>query len=916
VKLSKAANCLWAKSAKDEHTGHPVIAHLLDVAASSWAILQLEPESTLDLYAADFGLSNDEALAWVCALAGLHDIGKVSPAFQQKWPEGFEQLLRVEPAFDWRKDERLLGPTKPPKDVSHSLISQVVLPDLLEKQGFPRLLRNSIADAVGCHHGFRADSLEAANNKRERGVGIWGEAREALTEAVCETAGVGTAPTAQKLTPAAFIRLAGLTSFADWIGSSFYPELRFDGFENDLPGYYQAAKRFAERRVNDVGWTPRAPLAQGPVSLERVFSYLLPESDQPFVPRALQTEVQRLLETVSQPTLLLIEAPMGEGKTEAAFYAHLRLQAELGHRGLYIALPTMATGNMMFGRTARFLNEQAEGRAVPLDLQLLHGATQLNTQYETLQGKLQPNTEADALEYVQAREYFTHKRRALLSEYGVGTVDQILLTVLNIKWHFVRLWGLSNRVVVIDEVHAYDTYTSSLIVTLVRWLNALGSSVILMSATLPKGKRRELLEAFGGSDEDTDHYPRLYKVSSGQTQLVTFEGDRSRRLSILLEAISSNLDELVSLLERKLEHGGCAVCIVNTVDRAQTLYHKLEGLNPYLFHARFPAEDRAELENRVIDKFGKDATRANGKRPQKAVLIATQVVEQSLDIDFDMMVSDLAPADLLLQRAGRLWRHPRDASERPVPSPVLYISGLHHPGELPDLASHYWDKVYSPYILYKTWEVLWDRHMVVLPDDIDPLVQMVYGDDPAAFTTLSPEAQQQIKADREKFEQGGFIDRKDGESAVVSHVNKRGELQLRDATPSREEDDQPSGRPVVLTRKGDASITVVPLYKLGQGYFLDAGGRKPYDPKRPLDTFKRSVRLSRVGVVGNPSKKIPSALEHHNAAHGIDEHFAHWEKDALLRSCVPLVLNASGSVVIGRTEVSMDARLGIIYQKL
>ena len=909
---------LWAKSAKveDNHTGHPVIAHLLDVAASSWAILQLEPESTRRLYAADLGLPQTEALSWVYALVGLHDIGKVSPAFQQKWPKGFVRLIRAEPGFDWRDDDSLLGPTRPPGDIPHSLISQAVLPKLLEERGFSRSFRKSIADAVGCHHGFRATSLETAGRERERGVGIWDEARETLTRAVCETVGVGTAPTSKTLTPSAFVRLAGLTSFADWIGSSFYPDLRFDGFENDLPGYYEAAKQLAETRVKSLGWTPRTPLKQGDVSFGEVFDYLTQASGKPFVPRALQTEVQQLLENVAQPTLLLIEAPMGEGKTEAAFYAYLRLQAEIGHRGLYIALPTMATGNMMFGRAAFFLNEQAKGRKIPLDLQLLHGATQLNTQYETLQGKVQSNTEEDVLEYVQAREYFTHKRRALLSEYGVGTVDQILLTILNIKWFFVRLWGLSNRVVVIDEVHAYDTYTSSLVVTLVRWLHALGSSVILMSATLPKEKRKELLEAYGGSDEDTDHYPRIYKVSDGKTELVTFEGDHSRRLTVTLEAVPSDLDGLVSLLEEKLAKGGCAVCIVNTVDRAQRLYQKLAGLERYLFHARFPAEDRAALETSIMTKFGKDATRANAQRPKKAVLIATQVVEQSLDLDFDLMVSDLAPVDLLLQRAGRLWRHQRPASERPVAQPVLYVAGMHHTGELPDLESYYWDKVYDPYILYKTWGVIHGLSTVVLPDDIDPLVQKVYDDNEPVALNLSSDAEQKIKSDEEQFERQQLIDRKDGENAVVSHVNKHGELQLRDATPSREEDDKPSGKPVALTRKGDASVTVVPLYKLGESYFLDAEGRKPYDSKKPLDTFKRSVRLSRAGVIGNPKRKIPSALEQYNVQHGIDEHFSHWEEDVLLRSCVPLVLNSSGSVILGKTEVNLNPYLGIVYRKV
>ena len=385
---------LWAKSPKKDESfhPHPVIAHLLDVAASAYEVLKLEPAKTLVLYASDFGLAEDETIAWVCALAGLHDLGKVSPAFQQLWIPGLARLFETAPEFDWRGTD-LKAPSPPPNYVFYSLISQVVLPDLLVEGGFAEGLASSIADAVGCHHGFRADDneLAQANRKSEKGRGVWEEARKALFEAVLGTVGVGSAPAIKRLSPAAFMRLAGLTSFADWIGSSLYPKLQFEGFETDLRGYFEEARRVARERLAELGWTKRFPLVTSERPLEDVFAYLTREDGKPFVPRPLQKEVKKLLREPLAPTLLLIEAPMGEGKTEAAFYAHLRLQAELDHRGMYVALPTMATGNAMFSRTAQFLNEQAEGRTVPLDLQLLHGATELNEQYGILQQKVRAN---------------------------------------------------------------------------------------------------------------------------------------------------------------------------------------------------------------------------------------------------------------------------------------------------------------------------------------------------------------------------------------------------------------------------------------------------------------------------------------------------------------------------------------------
>ena len=233
------------------------------------------------------------------------------------------------------------------------------------------------------------------------------------------------------------------------------------------------------------------PLVSKQCSLEQTFSYLV-DAGETFRPRALQTRISDLLENIDAPALFVVEAPMGEGKTELAFYAHLELQRQNGHRGLYVALPTQATGNAMFERTRDFLQTFSATRsdlAERLDLQLLHGATLLKESYQDIVIRKIDEKEN---EVVVARSYFSHRKRALLSEYGVGTVDQALLSVLNIKHQFVRLWGLGNRVVVLDEVHAYDTYTGTLIESLVRWLHALGSSVIVITNDEPELARRWL----------------------------------------------------------------------------------------------------------------------------------------------------------------------------------------------------------------------------------------------------------------------------------------------------------------------------------------------------------------------------------------------------------------------------------------
>jgi CRISPR-associated endonuclease/helicase Cas3 len=454
--LTEAARVLWAKSPKmdtDPKEGHPVVAHLLDVAACAWEILEREPRSTLELFAQDLQLEISETKAWICALVGLHDLGKASPAFQQKWEIGRE---RVKQFLPWNNNQQ-----KPPDDVPHSAVSQVELCRLLPTRGWSLRASQLVADAVGAHHGWRVEGglLDKADTRAENGGAKWAEVREELFQTVLEVLGVQEPPNTDVLSAGAFQRLAGLTSFADWIGSSL-PFATFDQPES----YFLTARDRARVALDGVGWTTREPLITKAQSLEQTFSYLV-DAGAVFVPRALQSTTVALLKDVTTPVLLIVEAPMGEGKTELSFYAHTELQRLIGHRGMYVALPTQATGNAMFNRTQDFLKTFPKARDQRLDLQLLHGATLLKTEYQEIRIE---GINDKPEEQVVARSYFSNRKRALLSEYGVGTIDQALLGVLNVKHQFVRLWGLGNRVVVLDEVHAYDTYTGSLIETLVQ----------------------------------------------------------------------------------------------------------------------------------------------------------------------------------------------------------------------------------------------------------------------------------------------------------------------------------------------------------------------------------------------------------------------------------------------------------------
>lgn len=878
INLSPAAQSLWAKSTEDEQ-GHALIGHLLDVAACAEALLEREPTSTRRLYAQDFQAEEGKALHWVIALVGLHDLGKASPAFQHKWLPGAQRVWNHGLTWDGT-----------PPNVRHGVVTHELLTLFLENQGWRFRIANQIGDAVGAHHGFRSRDIDLPVSVYALGhdhiESLWSNVQRELFETVLAIKGIkGDAPHIQSFTGEAYMRLAGLTSFVDWIGSNedFFS---YGRDTSNLEAYYCDSVNRAHRALDTIGWTPREPLTTQLVTFSDIFA--------PYAPRPLQQAMIDLVAEQREPCLLIVEAPMGEGKTEAAFYAHTRLQTQVGHRGMYVALPTQATGNAMFERVRDFL--QAFKRDIPVDLQLLHGAALLSDSYTNLRIRAVDGDERA----VVAREWFSAKKRALLTEYGVGTVDQALLSILNIKHQFVRLWGLANRVVVIDEVHAYDMYTGKLIETLVRWLHALGSSVILMSATLPKQKRHDLLEAFGATDDTSVPYPRITKVDSSGADTLTFT--TRQQAPIFLEAADLELNSLADIALNTTAQEGCAACIVNTVARAQELYLLLQtkaepDVQLFLFHARYPAEDRKTREEQVLALFGKHASH----RPKRAILVATQVVEQSLDVDFDVMITDIAPIDLVLQRAGRMHRHERP--ERPIKEPRLYVAGLAST-DVPNFDVH--SVIYDPYTLLKTWWTLKQRDKIYLPDDFDPLINAVYSGD---LTNDIPEAlQQALEQARETLNKLQQQDLNVAADAVIGKPEgfMRQSARKNDTKKDIDEDDaqvHSTLRPV--TRLGDSSVVVIPLFQQGNHVTLDPEGKKvivglseTLSCKQAKALYMRSLRLS------NRKGRYRDIIDQ-----GVP---TGWQKQPLLRQCYPLIVDGEGKIALERVSITVSDELGIV----
>lgn len=710
------------------------------------------------------------------------------------------------------------------------------------------------------------------------------------------------------------IKIAGLTSVADWIASSekhFPYSVGPDGKIPEPAEYLKRSRILAKQALADLGWTGWQP-SEDTRSFAQLFGF---ERLRP-----LQETVQELAEqSTREPIMVLIEAPMGEGKTEAALYLYDWLQAAAGQRGLYIALPTMATSNQMFARVKEFLAKRYPRDKI--NLHLVHGQAGLDEDFQEISLNCGEPKEPDEAGRVVAEEWFLPRKRSLLAPFGVGTVDQALTAILQVKHNFVRLFGLAGKVVVIDEVHAYDTYTSELVDRLVEWLAALGSSVILLSATLPKRRTMELLRKYAGMSVKvcmSERYPRISWVTRGGQAKVMSVGARAQppvRLRHCGPDIGAVAHELVGTIAGS---EGCAAWICNTVGQAQEVYSLLEslckeaGIGLSLFHARCPFEMRRSREKEVLKRFGKASLKQNTdpdyhERPRKAILVATQVIEQSLDLDFDLMITHLAPIDLILQRLGRLHRHETRRRPSGLETPVLWLL---RPAIAPDgLPGFGVDaKIYTEYILLRSWLAVRDKKEINIPGDVEDLIESVYGpegitpldaDLPVALRGMLEEAWRTARSkwDSDKGEaEGRIVKNPDDEACFVAEFN------------SDLKEDDPEANPTIMaaTRLCRPSVQLVCLHDAGDGAMsLDSEGHQIVDPKDQPDLemarklLNRAVAITHPGVVAFFMKK---------------ERPDGWRRSPYLRYHRPAVFK-DGVCIADGWEVRLDEKLGIVIRK-
>jgi len=669
----------WAKTDLQGQPSISVAEHCLFVGAVAEALKNALPNAARHLFP-----KGGEALI------AAHDIGKITPGFLMKCPS-------------WRtKWQSILGIDAPDiYEGNHAKTGQKFLAEYLALQG--PLTKWLLS--VGGHHGKYITSTPNPGSVYEGGHDWVNECRKKLLAEICTE--FGALPTEEVSKSARLHWFTGCMVFSDWIGSSasFTPS-------NQDKNFLQDARNAAREAVFSIGW------ARGSAREAQTFEDLFSDSaGASFPARPMQSA---FVEAVDSPGLYILEAPMGLGKTEAALAAAYRCWSEGAERGLYFALPTQLTSNRIHERVEGFLQNALEEDAT---LALVHGNAWLSD-HRFVAIKPTTNTGEEGAEI--ANLWFTDNRKALLAPFGTGTIDQALMSVMPVKHSAIRLFALSGKVIVIDEVHSYDPYTSALLDRAIEWLLKTGATVIVLSATLTRARRAALVAAAGAVEESiSDGYPLITKVAAGSSKAETIEvsqtGLQSREVDI--SHIDPDCEEWIRNASSAAQRGACVVVVRNTIASAQETFRRLKsalndcGAPVGLLHSRFPQFQREENERKWTTLLGKGFQ----QRPKGCILVGTQVVEQSIDIDADLLITDIAPTDLILQRIGRLHRHERIRPigfERPkciILNPVVNWAGSVDEIKKSLGSSAY---IYPPFTLFQTQKVWEDISGLNLPNHI------------------------------------------------------------------------------------------------------------------------------------------------------------------------------------------------------
>ena len=875
----------------------PLWMHLRDTAEIMKRLLQnwvpISVRKTI-------GMEEEQAINTACFLGAVHDIGKATAVFQKNI---FMHLPQVHERFTAVVD--MPSTFAYPEHTPHARASEAILLEL----GCP----GGLASIAGAHHGkpqqdhyedYIDEQLEdyPENYWGKGQKAVWTEMWQALFESALHQANTAKKEELPILTIPQEVLLTGLLIMADWIASNthYFPLISVDEVGDEA--IYPARVDNAWRKISlTFPWESWYQSMDAPIFQERFG----------FFPNEVQQAVLSIANGTQHPGLFLIEAQMGIGKTEAALATAEVCAAKFGMGGLYFGLPTQATANGIFERLTLWASSQSE--EMTHSIRLAHGMAELNESYQELLSGSAVVEEDDLENGVVVHRWFQGNKQALLADFVIGTVDQLLMAGLKQKHLMLRHLGLAGKVVVIDEVHAYDAYMNCYLDRVMEWLGKYGVPVILLSATLPEYRRKELLQSYLGGKKPAD-----FSNCQGYPLITWTDGSQVLQKAVSLSAQQNTVElryekesALPNLLAAALEQGGCAGVIVNTVKKAQSvaklLRAELVDCEVILFHAQFLMPDRVEKETILRKRLGKSST---AQQRNKLIVVGTQVLEQSLDIDFDFLVTELCPMDLLLQRIGREHRH--QGRMRPPCLQNAVCTILLPEGEEFDAGSK---AVYGEWLLWRTKELLPER--IVLPNDIPGLVQRTYGWEEHDILMETEHSAQMKHAYRlqqaiKKQRADAYVIPKPPMHSSVSNPEvldnwiKEEGARSDAAARAAVRDGDPCLEVLIMVQHKDGSVHFLPWQEDGESIPTD----RPPSREESLKIARQRIRLPGYFSKRWNIDQVIRELEEQNRTQ-----LSQWQLAPLLKGELVLLLDDTHSTCLAGCVLYYDQENGLIYEK-
>ena len=857
---------------------HPLICHMIDsscVAYYIWKdIIGKNSKNNILKY---LNIPDEEALKFIPFLVGLHDIGKASEPFQVKLKN--DKSLEK---YGFKKSKIYID------DVYHTLYGYYIL----KNHKFPNTNENFseiFCSIISGHHGVFSEYYDIINSESnirlyEENFYHWVDIRNFIINDIFDL----WKPNYVKINNKENIfvlLLESIISISDWISSNPY----FFNYEKDfnivnIKSYYDKSLKIAENIFNNnINWKNYYNFES------KDFKDLFD-----FVPCPTQSKVEHICKN-DNPKLIIIEVPTGEGKTEAALLAQNYFRKKYNQKGLYFALPTMATSNQMFNRVEKYIKKSYSNEKI--NYHLIHSHSLLSDNYHKIKTSGINNNEN-----LIADEWFSVSKRVLLAPFAVGTVDQSLLSVLKVKYGYLRLFGLSDKTIIFDEIHAYDIHMSLLFEELLEWLGKIGSTVIILSATLSKERLLKLASKYAGKEFNLNSigkYPRISWVNdSNDFYSETVSVNQDHEIKLIKK---DNEEDIINDILDLTNEGGNIAWICNTVDNSRKLYQKIKEDNRFndydieLFHSRFLFGDRLNKEKNILKKYSKDALKDrnenNNSLNKKSILISTQIIEQSLDLDFDLMVSEIAPIDLIIQRVGRLHRHKIKRNNK-LKNSILYVNMNF---------KHNIFKIYNEYIMLKTNNLLKNVDKIKIPENVENFIEYVY--------SKNNEYEKEYK---ELFKE------KEIKKLKIKNITISGPLKkdiIKESFDILEEENPDVGNSLKATTRNESlpTVSAICLNQIGDELYVIY-----HEDEKEI-----REKIENINDLSNDDKKILLNAETRFSFHGCDEIISEdlipdeWKKISLLKFHRKLIFKNKCCEIKGIKEniyLYLDDDLGVIME--